>query len=150
MFLTFSLCIFFALILFGCANHTNEETTQHDVEFTKLSASYSVDQTPSNLAKELLSKQDAVKNIKAVNSTDQLLIGIEIDHMQRFRLKEIEKELEKEMKKKFDDYKIELSMDKKIVLELEELENKIQQKTIKKKKLEKEIDRIIKLSHEQT
>lgn len=146
IFLIFSL---FVLMLFGCGTNQDTKTSDQQVEFTKLSTGL-IDQSPSNQAKELISEHEAVTNVKAINSSDQLLIAVEIDHMKRFRLKEIEKELHKKMKKTFDDYKVELSMDKKIVLELEELENKIKNNAIKKEKLNKEIDRIIKLSHEKT
>jgi len=146
--------VLLVLLLIGCGTDSNQnanQNTQNDVEFTKIATDKkSIDQQPANRAKELLSKHDEVTNVKAVNSSDKLVIAIEIEHMKRFLLKQIEKDLKKEMEKEFEDYKVELSSDKKIILELEELEEKIQSGSIPKKELKKEVDRIIKFSHEQT
>jgi len=140
-----------SLLLFGCGTDSNEESKKgSEIEYTKLAANNEIDQQPSNRAKEMLSKHDEITNVKAVNSSGKLIIAIEIKHMKRFQLKQIEDDLKKEMKKEFDDHKVELSSDKKIVLELEDLEKKIKDGSISKKKLNKEVDRIIKLSHEQT
>lgn len=140
-----------SFVLVGCHFDQTEDSTKNNTHFTKLSSENdSVDQQVSNYAKDVISQNDAVTRVNAVNNSDKLLIGIEIDHLKRFRLKEIEKEIKDKIKKKFDTYEVELSTDQKILIELDDLEEKIKTDSIKKKKLDKEINRIIKLSYEKT
>ncbi|WBX79732.1 hypothetical protein PD280_19070 [Virgibacillus salarius] len=79
-----------------------------------------------------------------------MLIAIEIQHGKRFQLGKIREQLTKQMKKEFKNLKVELSTDKKIVMELEKLEKSIQSKSYSKKKLEKKLKKLIEFSKEQT
>lgn len=138
-------------ILFGCDNELGaDNTNKQDIEVKNISANNIINQEPSNKAKELLIKHDAVTGIKAANTTKKLIVAVEIQHSKRFQLKQIKKKLMKELKNNFNDYKVELTIDKKIYLELEKLEEQIQSQKIKPDKLKKEIDRITKLSKEKT
>lgn len=147
------ICCFTAVLLLGgCGVDSSNNTSENhhnDVEFTKISTK-TINQSDSNHAKELLSKKDSVISVQAINTAKKLLITIEIPHHERLQLAKIRQDLHKEMKKEFPNLKVELSTDKKIIIELEELENKIKKNNISNKKLEKELDRIIKLSKEQT
>ncbi|WP_145524329.1 hypothetical protein [Virgibacillus sp. SK37] len=130
-------------ILFGCQNNSPvKNTNNHDqkVEVKNISSSQMIDQEPSNEAKEILKKHNEVTGIKAANTDKDLIIAVEIEHNKRFQLKKIKKELTKEVKKHFKDFHVELTVDKKIFLELDELEKKIESDKIEPTKLNKEID----------
>ncbi|MGG3798797.1 YhcN/YlaJ family sporulation lipoprotein [Metabacillus fastidiosus] len=140
---------FLVIVMAGCSGmHKNEEANKSNV--TDVSFKNSHDQSVTEKMKQLLENEEEVKNIRAVNSDKELLIAAEINHMDRFRLKEIQQKLEKKVKKQYADYKVTISTDKKIFLELEQLENKMRTKKLSKKKFEKEMNRIKNLSKETT
>ncbi|WP_157087755.1 YhcN/YlaJ family sporulation lipoprotein [Oceanobacillus damuensis] len=126
------------------------QTNNDFADTTKISNESIFSQEPSNQAKDKLSNHDEISAVKAVNTDKNIVIAIEVDHHERFTLSQIEKKYKKEMEDKFKDKKVEFSTDKKIVLELEKLEQDIKDNTITKKELEKELKKIVKLSKEQT
>lgn len=140
------------LFLLGCGpDSTNESSRDQDnIKLTKISTHSHIDQHPSNQAKEILSKQKEITAIKAVNSKDKLVIAIEVQHNKRLKLAKIRKKLTKQMKDQFPDMEMEFSTDKKIYLELEQLEKEIQTNAITNKKLKKKLKHIIKLAREKT
>ena len=144
------LIIITCFILFGCQNPQTQKNNDQEIEVKNISANQLINQEPSNEAKEILKKHDEVTAIKAANTATNLIIAVEIEHSKRFQLKEIKKELTKEVKKQFKNFHVELTVDKKIFLELDNLEKQIEANKIKPTKLGKEIDRITKLSKEKT
>ncbi|RKQ37318.1 hypothetical protein [Oceanobacillus halophilus] len=152
------LIIFVLVLLSACGNgtasdnssNTNQNNKQQTVEINNISANKLIDQEPSNKAKDILKKHDEVTGIKGANTSNKLIIAVQIKHNKRFQLSKIKKELSKELKENFKNFHVELTIDKKIYLELEKLEEKIQSNSIKPGKLGKEIDRITKLSKEKT
>ncbi|WP_159431566.1 YhcN/YlaJ family sporulation lipoprotein [Ornithinibacillus halophilus] len=139
-------------LLTSCGTEMNNSSGRNsqDIQLTKISTKGNIhDQTAANRAKEILSKNDSVTAVQAVNTSNKMLITIEIPHHERFLLEKKRKELQKKMEKEFPDYKVELSTDKKIILELEDLEKKLREDNISNKKLEKELKHIIKLSKDQ-
>src|SRR5699024_1331449 len=103
--------LFLLLILFGCsqnngtANHdTNTTNDNENVEFTKYSKTSSddfIDQDKANKAKKMLSKYEAIKGIKAVNTPKQLVIAVKVHHNKRFQLDKLERKFSKKVKKEF-------------------------------------------------
>lgn len=149
--------VIFAISLFslliGCGtDSTNESSKNNDnnIELTKIAANHPVDQEPSNQAKETLSQQEGLTSVKAVNNSDKLLIAIDIEHNKRFQLAKTREHLTKDMKRQFANMEVEFSTDKKINLELEKLESKVQKDSMSKKRLDKELDHLIKLAKEKT
>lgn len=136
--------------LVACNQDSDQSNDQTQAEPTKMSTSSLPDQSPSNQAKSKLRKYDETTNIYAVNTDKKLVVAYEVHHHDRLKLAKFEKKLTKKLKKQFDDYKIEVSTDKKIVMELSDLEKKISQRNIGKKKLEKEVKHLIKLSKDKT
>ncbi|MFC3039927.1 hypothetical protein ACFOGI_06645 [Virgibacillus xinjiangensis] len=135
----------------GCNTDNQQEGSTNDsIDMTQISSQNAIDQTPSNQAKERLSKHPEVTGVKAVNTSKHMLIGMEIEHMKRFQLAKFRKERTKEMKKHFSDMHVEFSTDQKILLELERIEKKLDKGKYSKKELNKELDKLIKLSKEQT
>ncbi|WP_068672545.1 hypothetical protein [Oceanobacillus sp. Castelsardo] len=154
----FIFIIISSFILFACENNpqaenqndNNQNDNNQKIEVKNISANRLIDQTPSNEAKEILKNHNEVTGIKAANTATNLIIAVEIEHSRRLQLKEIKKELTEEVKKHFKNLHVELTVDKKIFLELDKLEKQIEANTIKPTKLGKEIDRITKLSKEKT
>ena len=141
------------LLLSGCANNSSSENTGSETdegEYSIIHTTSSHSQSPANEVKNYIDNREEFNEIHAVNTDEQVLIAITPKHHERFRLAEFRKELEKDLKDKIEPLKIELSTDKKIALELKDLEEKLEKKSISKKQLEKEFKRILKLSKEET
>lgn len=142
----------FGLILFliGCTGGTDSSSQGTNDKFTQISNESPIDQSVSNQAKQLLSKNDDITTVKAVNTTKTLVIALEVHHNKRFQLAKTRKKLKKKLKKEFPDKKIELSTDRKAILELQRLEKKINASTLSKKKLKDEVKQLVNLLNEQT
>ncbi|WP_390362617.1 hypothetical protein [Virgibacillus byunsanensis] len=119
------------------------------VELTEISTS-ELDQSPSNQVKRRLSKHDGITSINAVNTSKTLIIAIEFHHNKRFNLTDLRKKYKKEIEKIVPNLDVELSTDKKLVFELDELEKKIEDNSITPKKLMKKVKQLTKLMKEQT
>lgn len=148
----YRIIITIGLILFltSCSTVDNSTTQEDGINLSYITSNHTFDQHASNRAKKMLSKHDPITSINAVNTDKKLLIAVEVQHRHRFRLAKIRKDLQKDMNKAFPDKKVEMSTDKKIVIELTRLEKAIDTNEISKKKLIKEINHLIKLMHEQT
>ncbi|MFC4024278.1 hypothetical protein ACFOUV_10785 [Oceanobacillus longus] len=147
----FYCCI--ALILTACGNEPPTEQGQinnDSIDITKISNNKLVSQQPSNKAKDILSDHEEITAVKAVNTEDTLFVAIEVEHHERFTLSQLEKKYKKEMKDKYKDLKVEFSTDKKIVIELNKLEQDINNNNISKKEMEKKFKQLVKLAKEQT
>lgn len=148
----YRLLMMIGLILFltSCSTVDNSATQEDGINLSYITSNHKIDQHASNQAKEMLRKHDTITAINAVNTDKKIVIAVEVQHRHRFRLAKIRKELQKEMEKAFPDRKVELSTDKKAVIELNRLEKAIDSNEISKKKLKKEINHLIDLMHEQT
>ncbi|WP_164217918.1 YhcN/YlaJ family sporulation lipoprotein [Virgibacillus sp. YIM 98842] len=123
----------------------------NDIELMKISKDHQLDQHISNQAKDSMRKYAEVTAAKAVNTDKKMLMAVEVKHNERFNLANIKKQLKKEMEEQFPHITVEFSTDKKIILELDRLEKEIQKDiAYSPKKLEKELDKLISLSKEQT
>lgn len=146
----------FGLILIGCGTDTTQEPIDNNkynnhIEFNQITANKkSITQDSANEAKEYLSVHDEINTIYAVNTSEKLLIAIEVPHHERLGLAQIQKDRTNDMADKFPNMEVEISTDKKIVLELERIEEALKADSMSKKELEKELDKVINLSKEQT
>jgi Sporulation lipoprotein YhcN/YlaJ (Spore_YhcN_YlaJ) len=138
-------------LISGCAGNQNQFADNNDdANIVKVHTSKSIDQSIANQAKEKVIKEEEILGVKAVNTDKELLIAVEVNHMDRFRLKEIEKKINQKTEKQFPNHEVTISTDSKIFLELEKLENKMKKNKLDNKKLEKELKRIKSLSEELT
>jgi hypothetical protein len=134
----------------GCTGNDNRSVNQdNQFNVTKVHTSQPINQSISNQAKELSLTNEEVTDVKAVNSDKDLLVAIKVENFDRLRLKEIEKKVKTDLKKLPNGHKIEVSTDQKMFIELRKLEEKLQNEEMKKKSLQKELDRINKLMKEQ-
>lgn len=127
-----------------------DSTSNIDIEYTNLSTAQSLHQEAANAAKEMLSEHEDITSVRAVNSKNDLIVAIEIQHLKRFNLQKIRKKIQKEMDNKFSDLHVVVSSDKKIILEVKQLEEKIVSGSISKKALNNKIKKLVKLAKEQT
>lgn len=143
------ICVF--LLLVSCGKGPNMDSTSNiDIQFTNVKTTKSLQQETANTAKNILSQRENITTVKAVNSEKHLVIAFEIDHLKRFTLEKTRKKVQKQMDENFPDLDVIVSTDKKIILELERLEEEIFSDTISKKELDKKIEKIVKLDKEQT
>jgi Sporulation lipoprotein YhcN/YlaJ (Spore_YhcN_YlaJ) len=149
-------CLFlmvFLLGVFGC-NGTAENSQSHNVTRTGYQQNNSTlpayDQSPSKKAEEKVKKMEEVTEVVAVNTDKELLVAFKIKHLQRFRLKKIESKVDKQLKKAFPDHKLTVSSDLKIFIETSKLKDKMKREKLSKKEVSKKIEKITKLSKEQT
>ncbi|QOR67639.1 hypothetical protein IM538_05720 [Cytobacillus suaedae] len=113
-------------------------------------ADLDVIQIPSQQAEAKVKGMDEVTEVIAVNKDKKLLLAFRVKQFEKFRLDQIEKKVKKELKNDFKDYDITVSSDLKIYLETTKIKNDVYSKKIDESKVEKEMERVIKLSEEQT
>ncbi|MFG6118630.1 YhcN/YlaJ family sporulation lipoprotein [Thalassobacillus sp. B23F22_16] len=135
--------------LLGCQAGGNEETQEMN-EPMQMANNNKLNQAVSEQADRSLRNKNNLTDVQVVNDDKQLLIAAQIPHNERLHMKRIEKDLTKQAEEKFPKYQVTLSLDKKIHLEVMKLKKKMAEGTIDRKKLSKELDRLIKLSKEKT
>lgn len=137
------------LFITGCGTTS---TTSKDDKFIKLSTNHSaeIDQQTANQAKDILSFHEEITDIYAVNSPQNMIIGIKIYHHDRFKLKKIRKRLQKEIDDKFPKSNNIVSTDQKIILELQRLEDEINSRFISQDEMNKKIKNLMKSAKDQT
>ncbi|PLS18202.1 hypothetical protein CVD28_07890 [Bacillus sp. M6-12] len=128
----------------GCAGNLNNN------HITKVHVTKPINQSVANEAKEKVIRKDEISGVKAVNTDKELLLAIKVDNFDRFRLKKIEKNVKTELEKVNPDYKVFISGDSKIYLEIQKLEQKLDKNKEQMKTLKKEISEIKSLMKEQT
>lgn len=101
-----------------------------------------IDQTTADVAKQLILSMEEVTEVKGVNVEDEIYIVAKVKQFDRFFLNRIRREAHDKVKKRFPDAGVHVSTDKKVFLELNELERKINNKKIAKKAIDKEVKRI--------
>lgn len=141
--------IIFSLILAGC-NNNQTSSQKDDSKYVKLSSNQPTDQQISNKVKEKLKNYDKITNIHALNTPKLLILTFEVTHFNRFNLSKLKADIKKEVKEMFPEIDLTVSTDKKIILELRELESNIEKKSISEKALTKKLKEIKKLSEEET
>ncbi|QKY68879.1 hypothetical protein [Lentibacillus sp. CBA3610] len=137
-------------LLTGCTTDNDSPETNENVNFNMISTNSSIDQRASNQAKESISQHEAVTAVNAANTDEKMIIAFEIKHHKRFQLANITEDFQKKMDKEFPNLNVDVSSDKKLVLEISDLEEKIGKQDISKKKLKKEVDRLIELMKDKT
>ncbi|GEM_PF-926453 len=148
--LSWILLLTFFLLLSACTNTAQPEQNANEDKFSVIHTSTAYQQDIANKVKAYIERNEAINEVYAVNSDSQILIAIVPKHQERFQLKDFRKELKEELKDEIHPMKVDISTDKKIALELEKLEKKIKNNALSKKELQKELERILKLSKEQT
>jgi hypothetical protein len=106
-----------------------------------------------NIAKKVkrdMMNFDEIFDVAVVQGKKDTLVVYKVKHLQRFRMKQIEKNVTKLLEKKYPDETFTVSSDYKIFMEAIELKERVQDPTYPEKKAEKDLEKIIKLKNEQT
>ncbi|XBO87526.1 YhcN/YlaJ family sporulation lipoprotein [Bacillus licheniformis] len=126
--------LFITTITNGCQNATenNNQNKQMAVRHVNVQ-NEKADQTVANKAKDKLLKREEVTEVRGANSDQDLVLAVQVEQFDRFRLKDIEKQSKEMLKKDFTGYSIEVSTDQKIFWELDKLEKQLENKKISEK-----------------
>lgn len=100
--------------------------------------------------KEIVLSFDPIYETAIVLGKEDCLVAIKVHHLQRFRMKKIEKQLKETLEKKFPNEKFVVSSDFKIFLESVRLYEKGIEENWTEEQKEKRLQEIIHLSREQT
>lgn len=134
--------LLFPLLVACSSSHDGQKVDEHvQTDHSQAESSQAVDYVMS---------KNEITDAVAVNTKETILLAYDVQQMDRFRLDEIKKDVKKELETQFPDKKIALSFDKKIMLEVTELQNKMAEKEMNDKKVKKEIQKIEKLMKEKT
>ncbi|MFB5661598.1 YhcN/YlaJ family sporulation lipoprotein [Alteribacillus sp. HJP-4] len=99
------------------------------------------DQTAEQAIKKL-EELEPVTHAYAVHYKNKLYAAAEVKQLDRFRLKPISKDAEELLKKEWKNEKIAFSTDQKVILEINELNEDLQNKSLGEKKINKRLKKI--------
>jgi PBP1b-binding outer membrane lipoprotein LpoB len=143
------------LLIAGCSN-------KEDGKDSKIALLKKTDPAPIELVdhpetesfghaiKKELAKKKELYDVAVIQSKKETLVVYKVKHLQRFKMKKIEKDMEKYLEGKYPGEDFILSSDYKIFLETVRLKEKMQDKSISKKEAEKDFKDIIELQKEKT
>ncbi|MFE4351739.1 YhcN/YlaJ family sporulation lipoprotein [Peribacillus butanolivorans] len=134
----------------GCSGNSNQIDNNKNLNISKVHTSSPIEQSVANQAKDRLLAEEEVSDVKAVNSDKELLVAVKVDNFDRFRLTSIKKQAQSDLENMFPDYKILISTDQKMFLELDQLEQKLEKDKTKMDSLKKDFKKIKSLIKEQT
>lgn len=134
----YRLLLIIVLMFTGC----NVGGQGEDVRPLFIGTNKIIDQTKADFAKQLILSMDEVVEVKGVNVDEDIFIVAKVKQFDRFFLERIRAAAHDKVKKRFPDAKVHVSTDKKVFLELEKLERKVNNNEIDKKAIDKEIKRI--------
>lgn len=95
-------------------------------------------------------KFEEIYDVAVVKGKKDTLVVYKVKHLQRFRMKQIEKKINKLLEKNYPDEDFTVSSDYKIFMEALELKERVKNPDYSKEKAEKELQKIIKLKAEMT
>ncbi|WP_102347397.1 YhcN/YlaJ family sporulation lipoprotein [Bacillus sp. Marseille-P3661] len=137
--------------LAGC-NYFNGNAQPEPMVFeepVKISTSQQEKYEQIDVDKVLNSKKE-IKDIRSVTHKDDVVVALELVHWYTFQSKKLADRFKKDLEKEWPDKKFEVTTDHKIFIELEKLQNEINNDDLSKKEIGKKLDKINKLSKEQT
>ncbi|MCR2820971.1 sporulation protein [Lederbergia panacisoli] len=153
MIVTAIICV--VCFMSGCSNEPHEKKSDTSLVKKTQPAPIEINykKKESSIAyqvKKEVKKMDEIYDVAIIEGDKNILVSYKVKHLQRFRMKKIEKELTKSLKKKFPKHKFIVSSDYKIFLEAIRLKEKIEYDNLSNKDAEKRLNKIIKLKKEMT
>lgn len=124
----------------GCVNNQSESVGTNSV------TNQDIAMNASNFVKKL----DVITDAVAVNNDKEIFLAYKVKHLERFRLKKIEKRVKKSLEEEFPFYQITVSSDLKLFLETGKLKEKLSKEKMTSKKLSREIEELNNLLNEKT
>jgi hypothetical protein len=104
----------------------------------------------SILVKKDVKKFDEIFDVAVVQGKKDTLVVYKVKHLNRFRMKQIEKNVTEELEKKYPNENFTVSSDYKIFMEALKLKERVEDPKYSEIKAEKDLEKIIKLKEEQT
>ncbi|CEE01099.1 hypothetical protein BT1A1_1267 [Caldibacillus thermoamylovorans] len=143
-----------SVLLFGCSTVNDTPETRSSLVRTSNPNPIAVNNKDEKLVgdiKETALSIDGIYDVAVIKGeAKDCLVAFKVHHLERFRMKKIEKQLTKELQKQFKDLSFTVSSDFKIFLEAVRLNEKVEKENLSKEKKEKRLQEIIKLSREKT
>ncbi|MGG3855053.1 sporulation protein [Caldifermentibacillus hisashii] len=143
-----------SVLLFGCSTVNDTLETRSSLVRTSNPNPIAVNNKDEKLVgdiKETALSIDGIYDVAVIKGeAKDCLVAFKVHHLERFRMKKIEKQLTKELQKQFKDLSFTVSSDFKIFLESVRLNEKVEKENLSKEKKEKRLQEIIKLSREKT
>ncbi|PLR97746.1 sporulation protein [Bacillus sp. T33-2] len=101
-------------------------------------------------AEKTVEQLDEIYDVAVIKGGKETLVAYKVKHMQRYRMKTIEKEVTEKLSKKYPKEKFTVSSDYKIFIETVELQERMKRPDYTSKEAEKQLKKIIKLKQELT
>lgn len=108
------------------------------------------DENIAEQVKQDVTKFDEIFDVAVVQGKKETLVVYKVKHLQRFRMKQIERNVTKELENKYPNESFTVSSDYKIFMEALKLKERVKDPNYSTTKAEKDLDKIIKLKNEQT
>lgn len=148
------------LLLFACLLLLTSCNQNQDAKDSQLALMKTTNPGPVVTDHHNLNLGENVKNdvsslselydVAVVKGEKNILVVYKVKHMQRFRMKKIEKNVTKMLEKKYPDEKFTVSSDYKIFLEAVRLEEKIKSGKFSEQRAEKRLQEIVKMTEART
>lgn len=143
-----------SVLLFACSTVNDTPETRSSLVRTSNPNPIAVNNKDEKLVgdiKKTALSIDGIYDVAVIKGeAKDCLVAFKVHHLERFRMKKIEKQLTKELQKQFKDLSFTVSSDFKIFLEAVRLNEKVEKENLSKEKKEKRLQEIIKLSREKT
>ncbi|MBS4198699.1 sporulation protein [Bacillus sp. FJAT-49732] len=143
------------VIMGGCSNQPNEKKSNVSLIKKTQPAPIEINfkQKHNSIAfqvREEVKKIDEIYDVAVIEGDHQILVSYKVKHLQRFRMKKIEKNLTKLLNKQFPNHTFIVSSDYKIFLEAIRLKEDLEYGNLSNKVAKKRLNKIIKLKKEMT
>jgi hypothetical protein len=143
-----------ALTLTGCnQSEEDQESRLSLIKTTNPKPIKLTNRQNENIAENVkhdVKKFDEIFDIAVVQGKKDTLVVYKVKHLNRFRMKQIERNVTKELEKKYPDESFTVSSDYKIFMEALKLKERVKDPNYSENKAEKDLEKIIKLKNEQT
>lgn len=138
------ICVVLLVTLTGCNNQKEGQSTKGDNEqtkYTRISTSTINDDITSDVKKKILAMEEIIE-VQVVHFKDSIYIAAKPQHHERFQLDQLKKKVETKIHRIYPNMEIYVSVDKKIVMLLEELESNIGNKEISENEVKNKLKNI--------
>lgn len=139
----------------GCSNQPSEKKS--NVSLVKKTQPAPIEITYKKKEKsiafqvrEKMKKIKEIYDVAVIEGDHKILVSYKVKHLQRFRMKKIEKDLTKLLNKEFPKHTFVVSSDYKIFLEAIRLKEELEDGNISNKEAKKRFEKLIKLKKEMT
>lgn len=148
-----SLTVFVCLLLLtSCSGNQSAKDSQMAlIKTTNPSPVITAKGVKRNHVKEIkkdVSSYPHIYDVAVVKGKKDTLVAYKVYHLQRFRMKQIEKDVTKMLEKKYPKENFTVSSDYKIFLEAVRLDEKIKSSKMSSKKAEKRLESLVKMTED--